>query len=181
MTREELILYATPTGPLAAECERYFDAATDLGPTVAQDFPPHCTLTGFFRRTPTRAVELVAEAASVLDGLGSAPPPVVEVVALRATPEWVGLELRSSWLRAVTDGLVARDRPGPGDDPLRPKTWLHLSLAYGPEDLSSHAELARTTFSARAAAGWQVGLWQRRDDGSWVDRSGPSRPPPAEA
>jgi alpha-D-ribose 1-methylphosphonate 5-triphosphate diphosphatase len=49
--RRELILYATPTRPLADQCNTFFEAAADLGPTSAQLYPPHCTLTGFFRRT----------------------------------------------------------------------------------------------------------------------------------
>ena len=48
MSRRELILYATPTGPLADACDRFFAAVESIGPTVAQTYPPHCTLTGFF-------------------------------------------------------------------------------------------------------------------------------------
>ncbi|MDG2026150.1 MAG: hypothetical protein P8J50_03515 [Acidimicrobiales bacterium] len=50
MSRAELILYATPTGPLAEELDRLFAQFAERAPTTAQTYPPHCTLTGFFQR-----------------------------------------------------------------------------------------------------------------------------------
>ena len=49
----ELILYATPTGPLADACAAYFGA---VEPTTAQTYPPHVTLTGFFHRRDAAGV-----------------------------------------------------------------------------------------------------------------------------
>ena len=78
----------------------------------------------------------------------------------------VGLVVTSDWLIDVTADLVGHHAVGPGDDALRPKDWLHLSLAYGVDDLRSHAARAGS-FDAGAAGGWELGLYERRHDGSW--------------
>lgn len=161
--RRELILYATPTGPLAAACDRYFDVArSTLGPTTAHDFPPHCTLTGFFRRDHRRADEVVTELGTAIRDAGPVPPESVEVVALGCHDGWVGLELRSAWLQRLTAWIVAAHRLTPGDDALRPKDWLHLSLAYGVDgDLGPYARLAGEVVDPGAPAGWEVAVWER--------------------
>jgi ubiquitin-associated SH3 domain-containing protein len=168
--RRELILYATPTGPLADAVDRYFEeVAATAGATTAQTYPPHCTLTGFFRRTSDRADEVIAETAEVIGSLGPVPAGAVDVVGLTTTDDWVGLELRSPWLIEATAAVVAAHTVLPGDDALRPKDWLHLSLAYGVDDLAPHAELARRRVDPTSDHRWSIGLWERRPDGSWVD------------
>ena len=60
MTERELILYACPIGPLADDLDAYFSQVTArFGPTTAQTYPVHCTLTGFFRRRGERADEVL--------------------------------------------------------------------------------------------------------------------------
>ena len=166
--RRELILYATPSGPLGDQCNAYFAEAKRLGGTTAQTYPPHCTLTGFFRRTSTRAEGVITEMTELLTKAGSPPAAEVEVVGLRTTGDWVGIELRSLWLRRLTTRLIAAHRVGSGDDELRAKDWLHLSLAYGVEDLEPYAVAARRLMDPPTSAEWQLAIWERRADRSWV-------------
>lgn len=154
----ELILYATPTGPLAHACAEYF-AAVD--PTTAQTYPPHVTLTGFFhRRDAARVIEAAA-------AIGHVPAGVVEVRRLTCSAEWVGLEIGSPWLEGAASDVARGARPAPGEDDVRLKDWLHLSLAYGVDDLESHAIRAREQIDPTADVGWEVGLWERGPDHRW--------------
>ena len=158
----ELILYATPTGPLAAACDEYFAAASELGPTVAQTYPPHCTLTGFFHRSPAEAEATIAALARLLADTGPVPDGAVEVGGLTTSEGWVGLELRSEWLAKLIAAAVAEH------DDLRPKDWLHLSLAYGVDDLAEHAALAERLVDPAAPAGWETAVWERIGGTTWV-------------
>lgn len=167
--RRELIVYATPTGPLADAVDHFVETVNDrLGPTTAQTYPPHCTLTGFFRRTDAVATSTIAEMGQAIAQAGPVPPGEVEVVALRTTKDWVGLELRSPWLIELTAALAASNRPGPEDDALRLKDWLHLSLAYGVDDLDAHGALATDLIDPALVADWEVAVWERHGDGSWT-------------
>jgi hypothetical protein len=102
----------------------------------------------------------------LLDQLDIPPAGAVEVVGLRSEPNWIGLELRSPWLLDVTTRFEATHRLDPGDDALRPKDWLHLSLAYGVEDLSVYAALVEL-IDPDAPAGWEIGLWERLPVDRW--------------
>jgi ubiquitin-associated SH3 domain-containing protein len=178
-TGRELILYATPAGPLAAAVDRYYETVdAALTSTTAQTYPPHCTLTGFFRRDDDGARSAVEEIGRALTDAGPVPDGAVEVVSLTATDEWVGLELRSPWLRRLTDRIVAAHQTEPGEEALRVKDRLHLSLAYGIDDLGPHADLAAATVDPASPVSWEVALWERRGDGSWL-RHDPDRDRPA--
>lgn len=164
----ELILYATPTGELAAACDRYFAACAERGPTTAQTYPPHCTLTGFFRRHPARVGVIVGEIQPVIDEAGPVPADAVAVAGLRCTDDWVGFELRSTWLARRTEEVVAAHQLQPGEDALRSKDWLHLSLAYGIDDLDPYRRLALDHgLDRRPIGGWEIGLWERTTTGAW--------------
>ena len=163
MTRAELILYATPAGRLAAAIDDAFDRIATSGPTTAQTYPPHCTLTGFFHRDPDEIERIAAEVAFAL---ADAPEGPVTIVDLHRRPEWTGLELQSPWLHSVVERFVALHRLGPGDDPLRPKDWLHLSLAYGIDDLGP-ANAALGDLDTGLSVVWDVALWQRHPNGAW--------------
>ncbi len=167
--RRELILYATPTGELAEAIDRYFaEVDASLGSTTAQAYPPHCTLTGFFRRSHAGAEAAIAAMGHRLDAAGPLPDDAVEVVGLTATAQWVGLQLRSPWLLSLTADLAAEDRPEPGDEALRLKDWLHLSLAYGVDDLDAHTALAKELVDPTRPVGWEVAVWERQANGSWI-------------
>ncbi len=171
----ELILYATPTGRLADQCSRYFGLAAGLGATTAQRYPPHCTLTGFFRRRKERIDAVGREVDAVLQrqGLGSdgrVEGCEVSLTGPRATADWVGLELRSQRLAAVAQAFAAHhqlDRAA-AEDEIRVKSWLHLSLAYGGvDDLAPYARLAEECIDGGGRADWEVALWLRSQGDQW--------------
>ena len=164
MTRAELILYATPAGPLADALANAFDEINRLTPTTAQTYPPHCTLTGFFHRDPS-TIERIRE--EVAQAETDAAPGPVEIAALHRRADWIGLELRSDWLHEVTARFLLGHQLGPRDDELRPKDWLHLSIAYGIDDLAA-ADKALGEFDPALSVTWEIALWQRHPDGSWA-------------
>ena len=179
MTRAELILYATPTGALGAALDRTFERIAERGPTTAQAYPPHCTLTGFFHRDHGEIPRITAEVDEAVAEIGPSPEGAVDVVALHRRADWIGLELASDWLHAVTAAFVAGHRVAAGDDALRPKVWLHLSIGYGVDDLTA-ADTALRELDPTALARWEVALWQRHPDGRWSrpTRGRPPRPVP---
>lgn len=157
----ELILYATPTGQLADSCARYFKAATTLGDTTAQSYPPHCTLTGFFHR-PSELIPSINAAISVRSLRD------IEVIAVAHHDAWLGLELHSPKLFELTQRFIAAlPEPTGDEDPLRPKDWLHLSLAYGVDDLAAYAVLADDLIDSSVACEWEIALWERLSAGEW--------------
>jgi ubiquitin-associated SH3 domain-containing protein len=168
MSRRELILYATPAGELGAACDRYYRAAAAIGPTTAQAYPPHCTLTGFFHRAPWRSDQVIGEMATVIERAGDVPGDAVAVVELTTIDDWVGLLLESAWLADLTARIVAGHRLAPGDDPLRPKDRLHLSLAYGTTGIEPYAELAADLVDPSMAVQWEVAVWERLPGPDWV-------------
>ena len=136
----------------------YFDLVDDAAAGRGQD--PTISVVAF--RGPLRGIEAVLRKVGDLrleDGLDVR-------IRGRIDTNWVGLVVTSDWLIDVTADLVGHHAVGPGDDALRPKDWLHLSLAYGVDDLRSHAARAGS-FDAGAAGGWELGLYERRHDGSW--------------
>ncbi|MCP5025089.1 MAG: hypothetical protein GY929_02285 [Actinomycetia bacterium] len=167
----ELIVYATPTGELAGQCERFWTFARRTGSTTAQTYPPHVTLTGFFRRPSSQVESMVGELE--LARAAAPGPPLVEVVAVRyqrldeGGGLWLGLEVRSRHLHEVVAALVASNDPG-NHDRLRPKDWLHLSLAYGGiSDLGRYRRAALVMVDPGARTEWELGLWERTPAGEW--------------
>jgi hypothetical protein len=159
----DLIVYATPVGPLAADLATYLDEVrVRVGPNRAHDYPPHCTLTGFFHDLPgaVPSYESALERALAAVAL---PSPVVEIRGLRIEPAWHGLELTAPALAAVVAGFVRRAASGTRVDALRPKSWLHLSLAYefDERDAARLAELARALVDPARPVAWELGLWER--------------------
>lgn len=160
----ELIVYATPTGALADACERYFAAATELGGTTAQTYPPHCTLTGFFQRGDERVDEVTATVQQQVHSKGPLVDDAVRVSRIGIRNDWIGLELDAPDLITWTESLAADLPPHPGEDALRPKTWLHLSLAYGVDDLAPYSALLPDDFDHHLVSGrcqWELALWER--------------------
>lgn len=165
MERLALILYATPTGPLAEQVDAYFAVAEELGSTTAQTYPPHVTLTGFFHRAADDLDRIRAEATAVIDRHRPIPADAVRVTDLAYLDGWVGLTVESALLEAVTAEFVAEHHLGDGDDALRPKDWLHLSLAYGVDDLDPYWARVEGLVDPAAEVTWEVGLWERTPTG----------------
>lgn len=155
----ELILYAVPSGLLGEQLARYSKGVD----TEAQRYPVHCTLTGFFHDDDVdRYVRAAGEVAAPVD---------VHIVALRTEADWIGLEVRSPGLLAVTERFAASVAdPGSRSDAIRPKSWLHVSLAYG-HRMEEHAMLAHravTLVDPSAAATWGLHLYQRDLGDRWA-------------
>lgn len=156
----ELIIYATPTGQLAAQLQTYWRRAGELGPTTAQTFPAHCSMTGFFHRGAKgldHAIEIVSrtkEQRPLAQG-------AVMVHQLVHDENIVFLDLLANELVFLTIDLVAEFKAKGSEEPLRLKRNPHLSLAYGAGELRPYAELARDTLDISAKTAWEIGLWER--------------------
>lgn len=155
----ELIVYASPTGAFADACLRFWSDLADAGAsTTAQDFPPHCTLTGFFHRSP-EGVE------QVVDDLAASAPDHLCVTAwrLQSIGNWVGVTLWSPDIARATRRFVDRHVVEESGDSLRPKSWFHLSLAYGHGfDVAAHRARADELFVGVTPKTWTLDLWSRR-------------------
>lgn len=161
----DLILYATPEGPLAERCDALWAELTTAQGTAAQAYPPHVTLTGFFRRAPERVDDVVADVGRAVGPFHLDALEDVSVAPL-CSEDWVGLEVRSLGLHDLTAAVVGAHRAAPGEDALRPKDWLHLSLAYGDGvDVAALAPRCVEAVAGARATGWTVGLWRRDEDG----------------
>lgn len=174
----ELILYATPTGGWAEELATFFRAAQALGPTTAQTYPPHCSLTGFFRRSPGRRADALTALRRALDDQGlDASGRVgchdVAVSAVRLGEGWLGVELSAPSLEALAAAFAAAHghETNLGEDAVRLKRGLHLSLAYDDppleRDLAPYAALAARWLRSAPDAPWEVALWQRHPGHRW--------------
>ena len=165
MSKDEVILYATPTGAFADACDRYWATLDRLeSSTTAQTYPPHCTLTGFFRRKPADIRRVVGEVAAVSEATGAL---TVSAARLERRDDWVGFVLQSRSFEAAIQGFVSGHIVEDGDDALRPKTWLHLSLSYGDgADPDLHLAQAAHIFNGVKPGPWSLGLWRRRN-GAW--------------
>lgn len=175
----ELIFYATPTGSTAAACEAIFNELEST-PTTAQRYPPHCTLTGFFRRRSERVARIAVSAQDVIDRFGPIDPTAVDAIVAEHS-DWIGLELTSAVLHDAIEGFVAAIGVEPGEDLLRPKDWLHLSLAYPLNSDVDHSCIDHSGIvrrhRAELTAGsdpWELGLWERNDDGTWLRHTRPA-------
>lgn len=170
----ELILYATPRGPLGDACSRYFDRVHGIGPTTAQRYPPHCTLTGFFQRPPDRVPDVVADVDAAVATVLGGRAPSVEVTSPRCADQWVGIEVRSADLLAIAVAFAERHRVLPGEDAIRLKDWLHLSLAYPVRRPRPYLALAAELADPALPCNWDVALWRRDPGDEWRRLTAPA-------
>ena len=167
----ELIVYACPIGELAESLERYFSRALEeCGHNAAHDFMPHVSLTGFFhddRAAWPGYVDALGAliAATSADG---AEPTTVTGMLLR--DDFHLLAVESRWFQSLALGF--RDAVTPSAtrlEEIRPKEWLHLSLAYGfaAEQKERLAQLAQQWVRPDAACGWEIRLYERSTGNHW--------------
>jgi hypothetical protein len=162
-----LIVYATPTQAFADACRVFDDAARAIAPTAAQRYPAHCSLTGFFRRDGGDIPRIVDEVADAFPG-GTVDPTSVGVAGPVRHDSWLGFELTSPSLITSTERFARRHVVGNGDDAIRVKSWLHLSLAYDVGDLGPYLAAAETIDWTVAPSAWSIGLWEWDDGGEWT-------------
>lgn len=170
--RAELIVYACPTGDLAAQIEGFYRSSRErFGANSAHAYPPHITLTGFFHDEPRSIPDYVAAlGAAHAAALPTRPAPPLTIGEMVTTGEFHGLLIASSWLEALAADFAARAASPTRSDALRLKRWLHLSLAYGfrPEDGPGLGAMARAMVSPAAPAGWELRLYERLLGGAWA-------------
>lgn len=168
----KFIVYACPVGELAAQLEAYWAKSRwACGPNQAQQYMPHCTLTGFFEDVTISVPHYTQTLARSLQRYRrSQPHPPLAIIGLRFEADWHGLELSSDWLKALILDFVCTAPSPTRQSPLRPKEWLHLSLAYGfrPDQAATLQTLAQAVVDPHAATGWQLRFYQQNPDSSWL-------------
>jgi ubiquitin-associated SH3 domain-containing protein len=172
MTDTELILYACPTGELAEQLERYFDLSRNqYGPNAAHRYMPHITLTGFFRDLPTTADHYVRQLDRALAAMPSPDPePTVALTGLLFKENFHLIQVESPWLKQLTLAYIPLAGTESRREAIRPKDWLHLSLAYDfpAQQHAALQQLALTTVHTDAPAAWELRLYERHPDNSWT-------------
>lgn len=172
--RRSLILYATPSGALGKQCQTFFDAVQHRAPTEAQHYPPHCTLTGFFHPPEMSLTPILEVLPTAQAECGPAPTPLLGVTALARNEGWIGLELSSPWLTQLSHAFARHADPHTNGSQVRVKTWLHLSLAYGPtthRDLDWYWHLSQELIDVHASVDWKIAVWERTLHGAWITHS----------
>ncbi|MEX1018710.1 MAG: hypothetical protein WDZ49_03580 [Litorilinea sp.] len=160
-----LIVYACPTGPLAAQLDSYFThAKAQFGHNTAHDYMPHITLTGFFPETPAAIphyAKWLAEAYIAVQAQRPHPPVCIE--GWHLTAEFHGLVISAPWLKELIQHFMAIAQSPTRPEPIRPKDWLHLSLAY---NFAAHEDaplrkLAQALVDPHAPAAWELRLYSQ--------------------
>lgn len=169
---EQFIIYACPTGELATQLDTYFAQSAALcGRNAAHNYMPHCTLTGFFQDEEGAAegyVEAIAQALTTQVAVD--PQPEIAVQGITCRPDWHGLELASDWLPPFMAQVAQRALSPTRQEPLRIKSWLHLSLAYEfpVEQSPTLQELAETHVNLQASVDWEIRFYQRHPGNHWT-------------
>jgi ubiquitin-associated SH3 domain-containing protein len=169
---DPLIIYACPVGELATQLNGYFAQSEQLcGRNAAHNYMPHCTLTGFFR-DEEQAIQWYVEAIAkaLTDQYAIAPYPDIKIIDMTFRPDWHGLELQSDWLHQLMFQVAQSAISPTRSEPLRLKSWLHLSLAYEflPEHAQTLKQLAQTSINPDAAVEWELRFYQRHPNYRWT-------------
>lgn len=168
----KFVVYACPIGELADQLASYFSKSRlSCGSNTAHQYMPHCTLTGFFEDATssvpqyTRALER-----SLKRYRRSQPDPPLTVIDLEFRPNWHGLRLSSEWLNELILDFVCTATSPARKSPLRPKSWLHLSLAYGfaADQADILQSLARETVFPQSPVEWELRFYQQHPNLTWT-------------
>ncbi len=166
--RCSLIVYAVPLGPLGEQLDDFWRRAAPIRPNAALEYPPHCTVTGFFHRRPEDVAGVVVALEQAVTGCGGSPlAPVVARMVLDGS--WFGLLLEAPGLVDLAERFARLAPTGAKDDAVRPKADPHLSLAYefAPETGDELAALSALVVRPEASARWELRLYEGRRGGSW--------------
>lgn len=172
----ELIVYACPTGPLAAQIATFFTASQErFGPNSAHAYPPHITLTGFFHDDAVAIpCYLAALESAHARAMATRPASPVRIRKMAFRDGFHGLFINAPWLESLTADFIAAAASPSRRDRLRPKDRLHLSLAYGfrPADGSALAAMVTAMVDVAAPVEWELRLYERLPDGGWLCHAG---------
>jgi hypothetical protein len=167
-------LYACPAGALAVRLQEYFDASAGIcGTNAAHAFPPHCTLTGFFRDQRSSVGLYVKALRTELEQSASSEGRIsIRGASLQLMDGFHFILLSSVGIKPLVRRFAASAVSASRDGPLRTKEWLHLSLAYGfpAAHQGSLRAVARQRLGSVASipARWEVCLYERTRDGRWI-------------
>ena len=169
---EQFIIYACPVGEVADQLSRYFAASLNAcGRNAAHNYMPHCSLTGFFWDEPGAVgVYREAIAKALTAQLAIASNPLITISKMTFRPDWHGLELQSDWLPPLMAQVAQLASSATCTEPLRLKSWLHLSLAYEflPEHAQTLKQLAQAHINPQSAVNWELRLYQRHPGNQWT-------------
>lgn len=171
MAAHDGILYACPIGPLADQLGAYFgESAAECGPNDAHAYPPHVTVTGFFHDTAPSWPAYARAVETALEQVGPPPVPAAAVTGLFLHEDFHGLAVASPWLLAVGIAFAETAPSSTRLDAVRPKTGLHISLAYGfaPAAGPRLSGLATRLVDPAAEAGWELRLYERAPGNCWL-------------
>lgn len=169
--RSQFIVYACPTGALAADLEKYFvDSQALYGKNAAHQYMPHCTLTGFFADDlQSIPIYLQALDRAYLNAKNTNLPLDIEIIQLTFSENWHGLELQADGIKQLITKFTQLENSPTRQEAIRTKDWLHLSLAYEFEE--NYAEqlqnLAREIIDLTASVNWELRFYQKGADWSW--------------
>ena len=159
----QLIIYACPMGPLADQIQAFFEVSlAECGRNAAHAYMPHCTLVCFFEDLEDQAISYCQTLERLYQRARRDRSATLSVGKLTFNPDWYGLPLTSPELEQLAVDFARSPHPASLGRPIRPKSWLHLSLAYGfaPDQAKCLKALAQAINPA-AAVSWELRLYQR--------------------
>ncbi|MEL7068348.1 MAG: hypothetical protein AAGN15_06795 [Cyanobacteria bacterium J06581_3] len=166
------IVYACPVGPLAEQIETYLkESRRRYGPNAAHAYTPHCTLTGFFQDEKRALPGYASALESALNRHHNQKTNTSVVVGeIVFREDWHGLMLEAEGLKQLIQTFVFLAESPTRSEDLRPKDWLHVSLAYDflPQDGDRLKQLAIELVDETVPVAWELRLYERDSAQQWT-------------
>lgn len=164
------ILYACPIGKLSQQVQEYYQRSREeCGFNPAHRYMPHCSLTGFFEEA-IASVPLYLEALDRVYERANKRDLQIEVKELCFQEQWHGLVLQAPGVLELAANFAEVATSPTRSEPIRLKTWPHLSLAYGFDEQVSDRlkQLAIEIVAPNASTSWELRFYQRHSDWTWT-------------
>jgi ubiquitin-associated SH3 domain-containing protein len=175
METEKFIVYACPTGELYQQIETYYQISqTTCGENSAHQYMPHCSLTGFFEAsTDDISVFIEALNQTYQQRQKQKISLSLQVLGMMFKSEWQGLELEGKAVKHLIHDFIQKIEESNLTVNIRPKDWLHLSLAYGfqPQHYLILKQLAQEYVNPQTSTEWELRFYQRHYNGEWTCHS----------
>ena len=173
-TTHELIVYACPTGELAAQLRNYFDTTrAAVGANTAHRYMSHISLTGFFHDQQSAFAGYATALQNSLQTVmawGADGDRTIHIAGMRFQDAFHYLQIDSPWLTQLSVEFARTAESATRIDAVRVKDFLHLSLAYGFELQHGMrlAQFARELVNYRSQVGWQLHFYERHAGDLWT-------------
>jgi hypothetical protein len=163
---EEIILYARARGKFGDELRTYWDAVknSSLSQKAIRDYPPHCSLTGFFNRAKTDE-EYIADLETAIRDLGDVDNSVFITGLVRGANggkfDYIGLQ--STYLANLTTQFV--DIIGINTKYIKNPDQYHITLSnHAYKNKKNAAKIAKLQHAIKLSAEskWSVFLYKRK-------------------